>query len=112
MNDKQRTKQQNDALHLYFKQVSDELLDKGITMNDVVKLYKAIELTPTPEMVKNAIWRPIQLALLKKESTTALTSEEITNVYENVSRFLAQLEISLPFPSIDELLNKELDGLR
>lgn len=103
-----RTLTQNKALHLYFTQIADALREKGLTMNHVVKLFKHMEIAPTSTNVKENIWRPIQMALFKKPSTTELKTEEVTEVYENVSRFLAPMGISIPFPSEETLMQEEL----
>jgi len=40
--------------------------------------------------VLDYIWRPIQIILFKKESTTALLKTEVNEVYEVVSKHLAE----------------------
>ncbi len=97
---KQRTELQNNAIHLYFEWVAQELQNGGYTMQDVCKAITRVEITPTKENVKEIIWREIQKALYGKKSTTELTKHEVDKVYEVMSRFLArEFEIDLPFPN-------------
>lgn len=109
MGEEKRTLLQNNALHLYCEMVAEELRNKGLTMNDVVKMFKIIEIAPTKVNVKENIWKPIQVALFKKEHTAKLTKKEVNEVYDNVSRFLASMDITLPFPNEQDLMEKELD---
>lgn len=104
MADKQRTEQQNRAIHLYLSMVAHELCNQGQTMQDVVKAIKKVEITPTKENLKEIVWREIQKVMFGKESTTFLTKHEVTQVYEVMSAWLArEFQIDLPFP-VDEQL--------
>src|ERR1044071_6647334 len=99
--DKQRTIQQNKALHLYFQIIAEKLNDAGLDMRVVLK--PEVEIPWTKESVKDHLWRPVQDLYLKKDSTTELTTDEITKVYEVLNRFLAEKHgISEPFPSIEQ----------
>jgi len=63
----------------------------------------------TPESVKEYLWRATQKVMLTKESTTELTTDEITKVYEVINRFMAENHgVSVPFPSIEELMLKDI----
>jgi hypothetical protein len=100
--EKQRTVQQNKALHLYFEIIAEKLNDAGLDMRAVLK--PNIEIPWTKESVKDHLWRPVQELYLKKDSTTELTTDEITKVYEVLNRFLAEKHgISQEFPSIENL---------
>ncbi len=97
---KQRTNLQNNAMHLYFEQVAEELSRGGHTMQQVCKVITKVEITPTKENVKEIIWKEIQKALFGKTSTTELEKHEVDRVYEVMARFLArEFEISIPFPN-------------
>jgi len=93
----QRTSKQNNALHLYLAQLSKALNDAGLDMKAVLK--PEVEIPWTPENVKNHLWRPVQRIYLNKESTTELTTDEISKVYDVINRHLAKFGISVPFPS-------------
>ena len=97
-----RTSKQNRALHKWFTLLAKEMKDRGLDMRKVLK--PSIEITPTMELVKNTIWRPIQIAKYGKESTTQITTKELQGVYDDIDRFfLSQHQIDLPFPSEDNL---------
>lgn len=97
---KQRTLQQNKALHKYFELLSEALNDAGLDMK--ATLRPEIDIPWTPENVKNNLWRPIQKALLNKESTTELDKVDPSLVYEILNRNLAEkFGIHVPFPSED-----------
>ena len=101
-----RTLRQNNSLHLLFKQISDECMEKGIDMRQIVK--DEVPIQCTPENIK-WLWKLLQEALFGKKSTTELKkSGEIEIVYDNFNAIITERtkgEISLPpFPSIDNLL--------
>jgi 6-pyruvoyl-tetrahydropterin synthase len=99
MTDKQRTEQQNRALHLYLEMVARELRNQGQTMQDVVKKINKVEIVPTMANLKEIVWREIQKTLFDKESTTFLTKHEVTEVYEVMSMWLSKnFGIDIPFP--------------
>lgn len=107
---KQRTLQQNRALHLMFRQLSDQLNESGMTINKTIS--KPIELPWTPYLIKEILWRMVQIALLGKRSTTELTTAEIDEVFEVIARHLATMDIVIDFPSIETImLNQQLKDL-
>lgn len=95
---KQRTLTQNAAMHKYFTLVSDELNNQGQTVDSVHS--NPIEMEWTPMLVKDLLWRKIQLAKYPEiESTSKLQREQVSDVYETLSRFLAKtLGINIQFP--------------
>lgn len=97
-----RTGQQNRALHLYYKLLAQELNDAGHSVQMVVK--KKMDLDWNPRLVKELLWRPAQLALLGKQSTTELSKqEEIDTVFEHLNRHLGEkFGIHVPFPNEEE----------
>lgn len=102
--EKQRTEQQNKAIHLYLSMVATELQNQGQTLQDVVKAIRKVEIVPTKDNLKEVVWREIQKTLFQKDSTTYLTKHEVTQVYEVMSMWLAKnFGISLPFPHDEEL---------
>ncbi len=101
---KQRTENQNRAIHLYLTWVARELQNQGQTMQQVVKKIDKVEITPTMQNVKEIVWREIQKTMFKKDSTTFLTKHEVTQVYEVMSMWLAKnFNISLPFPNDEDI---------
>ena len=100
MNDKKRTIPQNNALHVLFQQLSDECLEKGVEMRDLVRDEVPIQCTPAN--IK-WLWKKVQKGLFKKKSTTELKKTgEIEIVYDNFNKLVIERtkgEISLPpFP--------------
>jgi hypothetical protein len=100
--DKQRTIQQNKAQHLYFEQLAQKFNEAGLGMQKVLK--PSIEIEWTKESVKKYLWKPIQEAMYSKKSTTELTTDEVTKVYEVLNRHTAEkFGVGVRFPSVDSL---------
>ena len=101
-----RTSQQNKAIHKFCRMIAESCNDAGYeyTIKSLLA-NKAIMLPWTWERVKDVIWLEVQSAMYpdKKRSTTALKSDEVTQVADVIIRHLAEeLSINLPFPSKDE----------
>jgi len=48
------------------------------------------------------IWRPVQIAVIKKKSTAQLTIEELQTVYETVNRIVSEkYGVGFNFPSME-----------
>ena len=104
-----RTGSQNSAMHLWYTQVADECNKNGVDAKLVMS--KVIRMDMTPEFIK-AMWKTLQRALFKTESTTQLKKTgQIDKVYDHFVRFFAdefQLELP-PFPHDEK---KTLAGIR
>lgn len=106
---KQRTARQNRALHLFYKHLAEQLNQAGFDMKRTLRAD--VEIPWNPDTVKNYLWRPIQKAQLQKDSTTELTTRDIDAVTETLTRHLGdKLGISIAFPSIETLLDKEREA--
>lgn len=102
----QRTLTQNKALHKFYQLLADELNDAGLDQRKVLK--PSVDIPWTRQAVKEQIWRPVQEAQLGKRSTTELTTTEIDQVFDTITRHLGEkFGISIQFPSIQELMLKE-----
>lgn len=101
-----RTARQNSALHLYFTFISNELNDLGIEFQHTGITGNTFELRYTPELVKNFIWRPIQISMFDFESTTKLNTEQMNGIIDVITKFFAEKGIVIEFPSIESLINK------
>jgi hypothetical protein len=102
---KQRTHIQNRALHRFFELLACELNDNGLDMKKVLK--PSVDIPWTPASIKAHIWKPIQDAQLVKKSTTELTTDEVSKVYETINRFMGEkFGVHVGFPS-EELLALE-----
>lgn len=97
---------ENKSLHVLFLNISQELNEMGLEFT--YRGLKGIEIntTFTPEIVKNFIWRPLQKVLLDKESTTELTHNDISLIFEILGKWFSEKGIVIEFPSIESLMNK------
>jgi len=72
-------------------------------------LKPEVDIPWTPESVKNHLWRPVQDAMFDKNSTTELTTKDLTQVYEVLTRHLGQqFGTFVSFPSIEPPLLTDL----
>lgn len=98
-----RTNAQNAAMHLWLSQVAAELDKEGFTLQNVVAEIKQAEIRPTGKNLKEAMWRPYQLAATGKASSAQLDKQEVDRVYEGLNKFLGEhFHIHVPFPSEDK----------
>lgn len=95
----QRSTNQNNALHLYFKQVADALNDAGLDIRAVLK--DTVDIPWSADTVKEHLWRPVQKLAVQKESTRDLTKPEVTYVWEIFNRAIAKHGVHVPFPTDD-----------
>jgi hypothetical protein len=109
MEDK-RTIQQNKALHKWFELLARELRENGYDMKTVMP--KVIDIIPTKENVKELIWRPVQMAMFSKHSTTELLKKkEIDLVFDVICKALGEMGVVVPaFPS--DIIYLEENGKR
>lgn len=103
---KQRTTQQNKSLHLYFEFLATELNNAGY---DVLKtLRHDISIDWNATLIKELIWRKVQLASYKKKSTADLTSGELQVLWETINRHIGEkFGIHVPFPSLEDLVEQD-----
>lgn len=93
-----RTLQQNKALHKFYELLAEDLNTAGLDMKRTLK--EQVDIPWTPVTIKEYLWRPIQDAMLHKESTTELTTKEVNDVYEVLIRHLGEkFNITTAFPS-------------
>ena len=74
----QRSTQQNKALHKFFALLAEALNSSGLDMKKTLK--HDIDIPWSEDRIKEFMWRPIQIAMLEKESTTDLTTGEVSEV--------------------------------
>ena len=98
---KQRTNLQNACLHLYCQQIADELLDRGITFR--MFFEEGFEVPWTMDIVKDNVWRKIQVVVCDQESTTKPTTKEYNEIYEYLTLKLVEWDINIPWPSKESL---------
>lgn len=96
--ERQRTIQQNKALHLYCTMLSDALNDAGLDMKATLK--PEIDIPWTPANVKDNIWKPVQEAMIKKRSTKDMDTVDPSKIYETINRHMAEkFGVSVRWPS-------------
>lgn len=109
-----RTDQQRKALEVFFKLLAKSLNAAGLDQRVVLK--PSISIPWTQEAVKNQLWRPIQMAMFNKKSTTELDKQmEIDKIHETLMRELGKsfgVE-HIPFPlDTNRIDNYGVIGLR
>lgn len=94
----QRTTQQNKALHKYCELLAEALNLAGLDMKKTLK--PEIDIPWTKENVKDHLWRPIQIAMTQKETTTEPSTKDYQDIYAVLDRHLAEkFGVSVPWPS-------------
>lgn len=100
-----RTLQQNKSMWLFLTWLS-EALNESDNLLTMVYFGKTFKMNWNPEMVKSRIWNPIQKATTGKESSTKITTKELTEISEIIQRNLSKkLGVVLEFPNE---LNRQL----
>ena len=103
---KQRTIQQNKALHVLFDLLAEELNSSGYDMRKTLK--ESIEIPWGKESVKEYLWKPIQGAMFQKRSTTELTTTDIDKVFETLNRHLGErFSLHVDFPSVEDVMREQ-----
>jgi len=93
-----RTEKQRSAIEVYCRELAIKLNDAGLPIKEQF-LGKEIELEWSQARVKDRIWKPTQLKLYGKKSTTDLDRKEVGETYEHLARFFAEtVGLILPFP--------------
>lgn len=103
---KQRTSKMNRSLHLYCKIIAEELRERGITFEMFFK--EGFEVPWTADIVKDNIWRPVQIAIFKEESTTKPTAQDYNDIYDSIHIKLLDWDIDIPWPS-EESKNERIN---
>lgn len=92
----QRTTQQNRRLHQWMRELANELNDRGLYVQQVLK--PTWEIQWTEELVKDNIVRPIAEAVAKKHHTHELTKKELSEVVDIIDKnLLTKFNINMPF---------------
>ena len=90
------------ALHLYLSQVAHEANNQGLTLQDMVKVIKQLEIRPNTKNLKETFAKPYTLSAFGLDSTEKLDSEQVTELYDALNKvFSYYWQIHLPFPSVE-----------
>ena len=94
-------------MHLWFTHLSIALNDAGLSI--MKTLRQDAEIPWSAVTVKELMFRQIMRAMYLKDSTTQLTTKELMDVSETLTRYLAEKHgLQIDFPSIESLSIKEL----
>lgn len=92
-----RTERQNSAMHLWFRQISEELNDCGCWVRH--PFSDTLEIPFTDVLVKEMLYKPIIKAMYDKNSTGKLTVRELSESAEVLIRWLSEnKQVYVPFP--------------
>jgi len=100
---KVRTTKQNSSLHKFFSIISDQLNDMGAEFNYTGIKGVEMSMPYTPTLIKETLWKPIQIALFDFESTTQLDTKQINQIVDVINKFFSERGVSIDFPSIEQL---------
>ena len=96
-----RTTQQRKSIELYCKLMSEALNDAGFSYTDFVKIVAENGVQVPFDQVKfKEAWRTVQKAMFNKESTTELSTTEVSQVYDVLNQKFIDMTngVSVPFP--------------
>ena len=102
-NGKQRTLTQNKSLHLYCKHLAEALNDAGF---DCMNFFnQGFSMPWNEKLVKEMIWKPVQVAMIDKGSTTEANTVEYTKVYDVINQHLINNRgVFVSWPSQESLM--------
>ena len=98
-----RTTTQNSALHLLFSIMCNHLNELGHEFRYLGLKGQVLEMRYTPDLVKNFIWRPIQIALFDIKSTTKINTSQINEIVDVITKFYGDKGVTIQFPSKETL---------
>lgn len=102
---KTRTNQQNNALHLYFKFVSDAFNDLNIEYT----LAEGFSCRFTAEITKG-VWKSMQLQMFGFESTTKINTQQINELIDVFTLMFSEHGTAVNFPCNFDYYLKTVGG--
>ena len=96
--EKQRTSQQNKALHKFCEELAQEANNHGISMKAVVQ---DLQVDWSMQAVKSII-HAISKAKYNKTSTADLTTKELSDCCQEVQKIFLEQGVLINFPSFEE----------
>ena len=98
-----RSLRQNASIHLWFEQIEDHCNERGLTVEALYK--KPSEIKITKHILKD-FFRETAKYMFRKDSTAKLESDELSEVAIVCEKVFAErLDSTIPFPSIDTMVN-------
>lgn len=93
-----RSEKQNNAMHLWFRQIAEKLNDGGYHATH--PFNDEVEVPFTEVLVKEMLYKPVIKAMYDKRSTAGLSGRELSEAAEVLVRWLAEHKgFLVPFPS-------------
>ena len=89
------TKKQRGAIHVYFDELSQELLNSGC---DFKVMLQDVNVSPTPDILKG-VYRKMATTKFGVKSTEELTTKQVVEVWEDYNLWLSNYGVHIPFPS-------------
>jgi hypothetical protein len=84
-----------------FSKLSDQLNTLGLDMRVVLK--PTYQIWWTPESLKRDLWIPLQIAMLNKEHTSDLYTDEVSKVFEQLAHIIGEKHgVEIDFPSQEQ----------
>ena len=83
-----RTNLQNASLHKYCELLASELNQHGFDMDKT--LNDAISIPWNLLLVKELIWKPVQLAMIDETSTTKANRKDYGAIYDVINRYISE----------------------
>lgn len=95
---KTRTTAQNNALHVYCRLLAEKLNESSLDMKKTLK--HDAEIPWTTDLVKEYLWKPIQVAVTGEKSSSEVTAYDYDEIHKHLSHLLSEkFNIYVPFPS-------------
>jgi hypothetical protein len=92
-----RTDLQNKSLHKYCELVAEALNDRQFTCNNFFKNDHGVRFTK--DIVKNELWRPIQIAVTGEQSSKRPSRAQYGEIYDTLNAKLAEYGIQVDWPT-------------
>jgi hypothetical protein len=103
----QLTTKTRNSLHLWLEQLAHEANNNGLTLQDMVKVVKKLEIRPTKDNLKETFVKPYILAAYGLDSTEKMNSQQINETYDALNKlFSYHWHIHMPWPSEETLIDK------
>lgn len=96
------TPQLNKALHLYLQFVADAFNELGMEYEHDDLHLKGVTSRYTKEIVKEKLWRKVQITMFGCKSTTKLTSKDANEIIDCITKYFGNKGIVIEFPKIKE----------
>ena len=104
-----RSLPQNNAMHLFFELLADNLNSSGWDMRKLLK--EGVDIPWTADSVKRMLWIPIQKSMFNKKRTRDLKIDEVGKTHEVLNRHIGKRTgVFVPFPSVEAIIANQ-EGL-